>query len=106
MSENAAPSLLGKIAGYTEILAKDPRSTIFVQLSEAYRQMGMLDDALEIASKGVRSLPSHAPGFTALGRIQAQRGARGEAVAAFEKAVELDRENLAALKGLASLKLQ
>ena len=106
MSETAAPSLLGKIAGYTEILAKDPRSNIFVPLSEAYRQMGMLDDALEIVSKGVRALPSYAPGYTALGRIQVQRGARGEAVAAFEKAIELDRENLAALKGLASLKLQ
>ena len=106
MSETATPSLLGKIANYTEILSKDPRSTIFVPLAEAYRQMGMLDDALEIVSNGVRTLPSYAPGYTALGRIQGQRGVRGEAVAAFEKAIELDRESIAALKGLAALKLQ
>jgi tetratricopeptide (TPR) repeat protein len=106
MSETAAPSLLGRIAGYTEILAKDPHSTIFVQLSETYRQMGMLDDALEIASKGIQAHPTYAPGHTVLGRIQGQRGARSEAVAAFEKALELDGENLAALKGLAGLRLQ
>lgn len=106
MSDTAAPSLLGKIAGYTEILSKDPRSTIFVQLSETYRQMGMLDDALEIALKGVQTHPTFAPGHTALGRIQVQQGARDEAVAAFEKAIELDDRNLAALKGLVSLRLQ
>jgi tetratricopeptide (TPR) repeat protein len=106
MSETAAPSLLGRIAGYTEILAKDPHSTIFVQLSETYRQMGMLDDALEIASKGIQTHPTFASGYIALGRIQGQRGARAEAAAAFEKALELDGENLAALKGLAGLRLQ
>lgn len=106
MSETAATSLLGKIAGYTEILSKDPRSTIFVQLSETYRQMGMLDDALEIALKGVQTHPTFAPGYTALGRIQVQQGARDKAASAFEKAVELDEQNLAALKGLASLRLQ
>lgn len=106
MSETAAPSLLGKIAGYTEILSKDPYSTIFVPLSEAYRQMGLLDDALEIASKGVQANPSYEPGYTAIGRTQAQRGAHDEAAAAFEKALELDRDSLAALKGLASIRLK
>lgn len=106
MSETPVTSLLGKIAGYTEILAKDPRSTIFVQLSETYRQMGMLDDALEIALKGVQAHPTFAPGYTALGRVRVQQEAREEATAAFEKAIELDDRNLAALKGLASLRLQ
>jgi tetratricopeptide (TPR) repeat protein len=99
-------SLLGKIAGYTEILAKDPRSTIFVPLCEAYRQMGLLDDALDIALKGVRTLPSFSPGYTVLGRIQAQRGAYEEAIAAFEKVLETDDESLAALRGLARIRLR
>ncbi len=99
-------SLLGKIANYTEVLAKDPRSTVFVPLSEAYRQMGLLDDALDIARKGTQVLPGFGPGFTALGRIQAQKGNLEEAALAFEKALSLDRNSLATLKGLARVRIR
>ncbi len=94
-------SMLGKIAGYIEILNKDPHSTVFVPLAEAFRQMGMLDDALEVARKGVAALPTFCPGYTELGRIQVQRGALKEAEEAYAAAVEIDNENLPALKGLA-----
>jgi len=94
-------SLLGKIAGFTEILAKDPQSTVFVSLSEAYRQLGMLDDALEIAEKGTRRLPAFSPGFVALGRILAQQGDLGRAGNAFEQALGIEKDSLQALKGLA-----
>ena len=40
-------SLIGKIGSYLQIVAKDPSSTAFVPLAEAYRQTGLLDDALE-----------------------------------------------------------
>lgn len=98
-------SLLGKIAGYTEILAKDPHSTVFVPLCEAYRQMGLLDDALEIALKGTQALPRFSPGYTALGRIYAQRGDVDQAVSSFEKSLEMDAESLVALKGLARARM-
>lgn len=94
-------SMLGKIAGYVEILSRDPHSTAFVSLAEVYRQMGMLDDAIEVAQKGVTALPQFSPGFTALGRIQAQRGHLPEARSAFERAHALDPGSLPALKGLA-----
>lgn len=100
MSDNSV-SLLGKIAGYTEILAKDPQSTVFVSLCEAYRQLGMLDDALEIAQKGTRKLAAFSPGFVALGRIQAQQGDLAAAANSFEKALAIEKDSLAALKGLA-----
>jgi len=105
-SNSAAGSLLGKIAGYVEILAKDPRSTVFVPLAETYRQMGLLDDALDVASKGVQALPSFSPGYAILGRIQAQLGHVDAAVAAFERALLIDPENLMSLKGLARLRMQ
>lgn len=94
-------SLLGKIAGYTEILAKDPQSTVFVSLCEAYRQLGMLDDALEIAQKGTRHLQGFSPGFVALGRIHAQQDDLAEAANAFEKALAIEKDSLPALKALA-----
>ncbi|TYO99963.1 tetratricopeptide repeat protein [Geothermobacter ehrlichii] len=99
-------TLLGKIAGYTEILAKDPQSTVFVSLAEAYRQIGMLDDALEIAEKGTRSLPRFTPGFVALGRILAQKGNLAEAALAFEKALSIEKDNLRAIKGLARVRFR
>jgi tetratricopeptide (TPR) repeat protein len=107
MANNPADiSLLGKIAGYIEILGKDPRSTVFVSLAETYRQMGLLDDALEVAGKGVQALPMFSPGYAILGRIQTQRGALDAAAAAFDKALLIERENLGALKGLARVRAQ
>jgi tetratricopeptide (TPR) repeat protein len=106
MSDNNDVSLLGKIAQYTEILAKDPQSTVFVPLAETYRKMGFLDDALEIAEKGIAALPMYSPGYTALGRVHAQRGAFQDAAAAFAKAIDRDKESLAAIKGLAQVRVK
>lgn len=107
MTRNAAAgSLLGKIAGYVEILAKDPRSTVFVPLAESYRQMGLLDEALDVATKGVKALPSFSPGYAILGRIQIQLGNVDAAAAAFERALLIDPENLMSLKGLARVRMQ
>lgn len=94
-------SMLGKIAGYVEILSRDPHSTVFVPLAEAYRQMGLLDDALEVARKGTAALPKFSPGYTSLGRIHAQRQELSEAEATFRQALELDPQSVPTLKGLA-----
>jgi len=98
-------SLLGKIAGYTEILSKDPRSTVFVPLSEAYRKMKMLDDAIEVASRGVAALPNYAPGFIALARAQAEHGMVSEAADAFVNVLKLEEDNIQGLKGLARVRM-
>lgn len=98
---NQQNSLLGKIAAYTEILAKDPRSTIFVSLGEAYRKMGMLDDARAVIEKGLRSLNDFSPAYIVLGRVFCQQGDYSGSVQAFEQALEYDPESLAALVGYA-----
>jgi len=101
----AEVSLLGKIAGYTEILSKDPRSTVFVPLSEAYRKMKLLDEAIDVANKGVAALPGYAPGFIALARAQAEHGLVKEAVVSFERVLQLEDENLQGIKGLARVRM-
>lgn len=99
---NSSPdaSLLGKIASYTEILAKDAHSTAFVPLSDAYRQLGLYDDALEVAEKGVKALPRFSPGYVILGRIHFDRGDMPAAAAVFERAHAIDSDSLPAIKGL------
>ena len=106
MPQHATPgSLLGKIAAYTELLAKDPYSTIFVPLSEAYRQMDMLDEAVEVAQQGIMDNPAFAAGYVALGNAFAAQGLEDQAIGEFEKSLILDHRHLPALKALAKLKM-
>jgi tetratricopeptide (TPR) repeat protein len=93
-------SPLGKIAEYTEILAKDPGSTIFVALADAYRRLGMTDEALEVAQEGVNNLPRYAPGYLILGRIHYERKDLDRAAVALESAYALDPGGVIALQGL------
>ena len=95
-------TLLGKMAGYIEMLVKDPYSTIFAALSDIYRTFGLLDEAVAVAQRGSEMVPSYAPGFVSLGRALAEKGDPVGASDAYRKALILDPVNLAALTGLAS----
>lgn len=105
MPDRAKDSLLGKIAAYTEILSTDPRSTIFVSLSETYRKMGMLEDAYGVAVKGLEHLPDYAPGHVVLARIKCQQGDYSGSETSFAQALEFDPDSLAALVGFSRLSL-
>lgn len=98
-------NLIGKISSYLQIVSKDPHSTAFVPLAEAYRQIGLLDDALEAARLGTTMLPNFSPGFATLGRILGQMGRLDEAMSAFARALNIDRQSESALIGLARLHL-
>ena len=103
--QNQQSLLLGKIAAYTEILVKDPNSTIFVSLAETYRKMGMLDDSQQIISKGLELHVDFSPAHIVLARALCQLEDFDGSVAAFERALELDEESLAALVGYARVKI-
>ncbi len=104
-SASSGGSLIGKIGSYLQIVAKDPSSTAFVPLAEAYRQIGLLDDALEAARLGTKMLPHFSPGFSTMGRILGQMGRIDEAMSAYAKALSIDRQSQSALVGLARLHL-
>jgi tetratricopeptide (TPR) repeat protein len=106
ISNSDYSSLLTSIAEFTERLAHDPRSSVFVPLSEAYQQLGMASDALEVARRGVQSLPGFGPGHTLLGRLLAEKGDIAGAVTSFERALSIDDQSLPALKGLARIRYQ
>lgn len=105
ISASSGGSLIGKVGSYLQIVAKDPRSTAFVPLAEAYRQIGLMDDALEAARLGTRMLPQFSPGFSTLGRILGQMGRIDEGMTAYARALSIDRQSQAALVGLARLHL-
>ena len=98
-------SLIGKIGSYLQIVTKDPSSTAFVPLAEAYRQIGLLDDALEAARFGTEMLPHFSPGFSTMGRILGQMGRLDESMSAYTRALSIDRQSQAALVGLSRLHL-
>ena len=102
---NQQASLLGKVAAYTEILIKDPNSTIFVSLAEIYRKMGLFDDAVQILTKGFEKHPDLAPAHIVMGRIQCQQGDYQLSSQSFSTALKFDPESLAALVGFARVKV-
>ena len=51
-------SLIDKINCYLQIAANDPHSTTLIPLAEAFRQIGLLEDALSAARLGVEALPN------------------------------------------------
>jgi len=103
--QNQQSLLLGKIAAYTEILVKDPSSTIFISLAETYRKMGMFADARQIIYKGLDLHPDVSPAYIVLARTLCQLEACDGAVVAFEHALELDQDSLAALVGYARVQI-
>jgi len=105
LQNNGSGSLVSKIGSYLQIVSRDRRSTAFVPLAEAYRQIGLLDDALQAAKLGTQGLPHFSPGFSTLGRVLGQMGRIDEAMSAFAKALSIDRQSQTALVGLARLHL-
>ncbi len=51
---------------YLEIYEKNPRSRVFAPLAEHYRQVGMLEKAIDILKKGIKTHPSYIMGHLGL----------------------------------------
>src|SRR6185437_2914404 len=81
---------------YQQLYEADPKSRIFAPLAEAYRKMGLLKEAREVAEAGVGHNPQFAGGRVALGRIFCDLGLIKEATRELKKATELAPENVLA----------
>jgi tetratricopeptide (TPR) repeat protein len=86
---------------YQLLYEKDPRSKVFAPLAEAYRKMGLLDEAIDLASRGVQDHPNFASGRVALGKCYVQKAQFQEASEQLKIAAELSPENLLAHQLLA-----
>lgn len=90
---------------YQNILEKDPNSQVFAPLAEAYREMGMLQEADKIASLGVQRHPQFVGGLVTFARIKRELGDLKKALDALQKATSLSPENILAHQILAEVQL-
>lgn len=101
--EKESTSFWADIKKYEDLLSKDPRSYCFAPLSELYRKLGLLDDAVAVANRGIEAHPEYIGGFMALGRALFEQGNRDQAKTALEKVVLATPENLLAQRLLSQL---
>ncbi|WP_298271297.1 tetratricopeptide repeat protein [Geobacter sp.] len=102
---NETESFWSDIKRYEDILGRDAGSYCFAPLSELYRRVGLLDDAIGTARKGIELHPEYVGGYMALGRACFEKGEKAESRQAFEKVVRVTPDNLMAQKLLSQLYL-
>lgn len=95
------------IEEYQIILMRNPSARVFAPLSEAYRKMGLLQQALEICEKGTHYNQDYHSGWVAYGKVLFELKRYEEAVAALSQATGLNKDNILAykLKALSLIKL-
>jgi tetratricopeptide (TPR) repeat protein len=88
------------IRALSAVLASDPSSLRYVELAEALRRRGKLEEAIQVALHGLGRHPDHAEGYDCLARAHADRGELTEARAAWERALAIVPEHPGALRGI------
>lgn len=96
-------SLWAAARRFEGVLRNDPGAYSFAPLADIYRQLGLLEDALETARNGARLHPDFASGRMALARAAIESGFRDEAVKSLEAVVRITPENIEAQRLLADL---
>jgi len=85
------------------IVSQDPTSPLYLPVAERMREQGRVEEAIRLCEER-RGRPGQGVGDrVVLGRCYLAAGRLTEARAQFEAAVELDRENVVALKALAGI---
>jgi len=82
---------------------ENPKGTVFAPYAEVLRKHGDHDLAREVLRQGLELHPDHIPGNIVLGRCCLDLREDGPAEAAFTHVLELDVENVIALKALADI---
>ncbi|MDH3368127.1 MAG: tetratricopeptide repeat protein, partial [Gemmatimonadota bacterium] len=75
----------------------------FAALADAYRKAGDLDMALDVLNAWIGKRPNYTSGHIVLGRCLLDRGQDADAAEAFENVLQLDMENVIALKSLSEI---
>jgi len=101
--EQEGPSFWAEIKKYEDTLERDPNSYCFAPLSELYRKLGMVDDAIIVAKRGCDIHPEYVGGYMALGRAYLEKGMNAESREALEKVIRVTPDNLLAQRILSKI---
>lgn len=82
---------------------ENPEGRTFAPLADAYRKAGDVPRALEILKTGLQLHPDYLSASIVLGRCQLDLGDLPSAEAAFRRVLDLDKENVIAIKALADI---
>jgi tetratricopeptide (TPR) repeat protein len=96
-------SIWTDIKKYEDILANDPNSYCFTILSELYRKLGLLDDAINTANRGIGIHPDYIGAHMAAGRAYFDKGMMQESKNALERVSRVTPDNLLAQKLLSQI---
>src|SRR5512134_897242 len=83
--------------------AENPQGRLFAPLADAYRKQGELERAMTLLREGLERHPDYIGAQIVLGRCHLDLGEESEASGAFQRVLDLDGENVIALKALADL---
>lgn len=95
--------LADAVAVWSAELARAPRSLAFLSLGDELRRRRQLEDALQVALRGLERHPYLADAHDLLARVYVDLGEDGKARDEWEMALQLEPEHLASLKGLGFL---
>ena len=81
----------------------NPKGRNFAPLADAYRKAGLIDNAIDLCQNGLKLHPDYVSAYIVYARCLVDKKDDPAAVAVFTKVLELDGENIIALRGLAEL---
>lgn len=91
---------------WSEQLASDPSSLVFLPLAETLRKRGQLDLARKVAMRGLERHPHNADAHDQLARIYADSGEMQPAYDEWETVLRLSPGHVGAMKGMAFVRFQ
>ena len=92
-----------EIRRWSDELAREPGSLVFLQLGEALRRQGQLEIALKIALRGLERHPRNVDAHDLVARIAVDRRDFGRAFEEWESVLRLAPDHVGAMKGLGYL---
>lgn len=88
------------IRRWSDELARDPSSLVFLQLGEKLRRRGQMEIALKIALRGLERHPRHAEAHDLVARIAVDGRDFARALEEWETVLRLAPDHVGAMKGL------
>ena len=94
------------IREWSDELARDPASLVFIPLADALRQQGELQMAQKFAIRGLQRHPHNAEAHDVLARIMADLGDLQSAFDEWDMVARLQPGHVGAIKGMAFIRFQ